>query len=466
MATRRDCGEDDDELRRQLSFYTPENVGPVTKTTRSLLVKKLRRYKSMEFNSKEHTKDVVACNISISSDRLSGSLDTLRKRDFQTNEEENVSIDPDNPSSNNGNYSSVNLSSLARPSIHSRLKLGENCNNLVNKNNIFKSNGFHRHNDNEKISEDVASFDLSHRELYFNNSLSNAPVILLSAGIIFFAVVLYIYLYYSYNTVVFKDPRDVFLVCPKKYDHKNGQCFMRGSMAEVQAVLAEILKHTKMLAGEVKCSERKEALLSTFEVEMMMEESKDYIQVFLLLKLLHMNPHWGVSLLDINRLETVDINKAAYLINSKYTLSWSCRISTFITDCACVVGGVVLVLVALMAAKSLHTYLEWRTELESIEINCLMEKTVDMLKCQATIASFSQDSTINPWLREDYIINTLISDEKPLKRKRLWRKALAILRKNESRITFKNHILDGKSKFRYKVFFKYILLTLHILFCF
>ena len=443
MATRRDYGENEHDLKKQWPSCVGESMDPMNNMSRSVLVKKLRRYKSMDLECKQAKKE--SSNFSLLTDRLSESLDVLTNKKEQSNHSQKRKIGLDFALSTTRLEYASPISRqylLTRPSIHSKLKHEQVPSHFVTTNEILKSNGFHQHVDKQKLFQDTSQFNT--KEFYFNTSLNNAPFFVLSAGGVFFTVVVYLYLYFSYNTYVFSDKRDNFLLCPKMWTGEHNTCFSKASLEKVQGVVAMIMRQSSVLAGEEKCGEREEGTMPVEEVEEVVEGSDIFIETSTLLNLFQKNSHWSVKLLDSNGQEVVDVSKARLLRSTKYILSWSCRISTLASDCIYVCIVFIVIIVTLLSAKSLHSYLEWRGEVENVELNSLMERVVDTLKTQATMSSYSLDASIDPWLSEEFICNSVHQPNTLSNGKQLWKRALKILRQNESRLAFKNEVVNGK----------------------
>ena len=419
MATRLGFGKNENDEKLYLQFEDDGEYNPFFETSMNFSFNQLKHLNSMHH----------ACNTNdtFSSKNPSECSFFCHNRKGMQNKNQTtspkVSLCENIPKISN---------SLTRPSIHSQ----KNVEPFSNGNIAYESEGSFEH-------EFSINSNFPLKDLYFNNVLTNAPFILLSASVMFFGFIVYFYLYYRYNTVVFNDPQDNFLFCPK-YSYGSAQCISKYSEEKVKKILANILIESSLLSGQEKCGERENGLMMVDDIEKLVGDLGYDINLLFFLKLLKMNPHWGVVLLDNNQQEVEDVLHCYFILNTNYVLSWSCKISNICSKCAYILMLLLLLSVSFFTVRFVQSYLEWRIEADNTEVDNVMENIIDILKTHATISEFSQDSNIDAWINEDLIFKNLSAREESEIPRKIWTRALNILKQNESRLAFKKVQMNQK----------------------
>lgn len=446
-----DFGEsiDDSELRRQLMHYTGREVGPITTTTRSFYVKKLnnlicaqsKESASMrsKFQNPRHEPPISKKPYNsngFSSDRPR----SLSTKGFSSDESDGEFSS--RPPKSSRLFDGASKFSLTRPSLRSSASskyLSTNSGHRAE----GQSNGWTVHKNHKTKSSDAVKSSGTRPEP--DGVSQNISLFVLAAGGLFFMTVAYVYIYWGYNAIVFNDPRDSFIICPKNANSSD-VCVKKQDLRKVQNLVESIIQLARSASGDCECGYRQHSSLTRDEVERFVSSNSQDVSPDVIFEIFYVNLHWETRTYDKDRKISLSSSLINFIETDVSRMSLLCMLKKAAIYALSLFGVCSFVALFCLAVRTFWSARQKRKEIESRRMNEIMERVIDVLKQHSDLCELKPQN-YQPWLPVLNIRDLIIPLGERKTLRPVWEKAIKQLRSRESRMAWKMDFVAGEGRF-------------------
>ena len=447
-----DFGEsiDDSELRRQLMHYTGREVGPITTTTRSFYVKKLnnlvcaqnKESASMRSKFQNPRHEPPISKKPYNSNGFSDCSKSSSTKGFSSDESDGDYSS--RPPKSSRLFDGGSKFSLTRPSLRSSASSKYSSTDSGHRAES-QSNGWTVHKNHKTKSSDAVKFSGTRPES--DGVSQNISLFVLAAGGLFFTTVAYVYIYWGYNAIVFNDPRDSFIICPKNANASD-VCVKKRDLGKVQNLVESIIQLARSASGDCECGYRQHSSLTRDEIEHFVTSNSQDVSLDVILEIFFINIHWETRTYDKDRKISLNSSLINFIETKVSRMSLMCMLKKAVFYALSVCGICSFIVLFCLAVRTFWSARQKRKETETRQMNEIMERIIDVLKQHSDLCEL-KPKNYQPWLPVLNIRDLIIPLDERKALRPLWEKAIKHLRSRESRMAWKMDFIAGEGSSLY-----------------